>query len=162
MLLFKRGIVLFLLLALAGCGFQAAYGPSGPANGIRNTILVEAPENRNEYNFVKRLEERIGHADNQQYTLSYTITLSEEARGITPNQVITRYNVIGVVAYSITGGGDNQIVSSGKVDSFTSYSTTGNTVSTLTAKRDAYKRLMTILADQLTTRLIGTAASWAK
>ncbi len=161
MLSFKHKILFIVMLILSGCGFQAAYGPSGPANGIRNTILVEAPVNRNEYNFVKRLEERIGHADNQQFTLSYTITLSEEARGITPNQVITRYNVIGVVDFSITDMG-NQNVSSGKIDSFTSYSTTGNTVSTLTAKRDSYKRLMTILADQLTTRLIGTAAHWAK
>ncbi len=162
MLLFKRRTLFVSMLALSACGFQPAYGPSGVASGIRNTILVEAPKTRDEFSFVKHLEERLGHAENQKYTLSYTLALNEEARGITPNQVTTRKNVLGIVEFSISGIDQTQTLTSGRIDSLTSYSTTGNTVSTLTAKRDAYERLMIILADQLTTRLIGTATNWAQ
>ena len=52
----------------------------------------------------------------------------------------------------LTEGG--QKVGAGKVQSFTSYATTGTTVATMTAETDAYKRLMVILADQVVTRLM--------
>jgi LPS-assembly lipoprotein len=45
-------------------------------------------------------------------------------------------------------------VTSGSVDNFTGYSATGTTVATLAAERDAQERLMTILADQIVTRLL--------
>jgi LPS-assembly lipoprotein len=43
------------------------------------------------------------------------------------------------------------------VDSFTSYSATGSTVAGLTAKEDAGRRLMVILADQIVARLMVAA-----
>ena len=46
-----------------------------------------------------------------------------------------------------------KVLLSGNVDSFTGYSATGTTVATRAAERDAYERLMTILADQIVTRL---------
>ena len=44
-------------------------------------------------------------------------------------------------------------MTSGTVQSFTSYSATGSTIATLAAQRDARARLMQILADQIAQRL---------
>ncbi|HCQ58330.1 MAG TPA: hypothetical protein DIU10_10575, partial [Sulfitobacter sp.] len=46
-----------------------------------------------------------------------------------------------------------QIVTSGKVESFTGYSATGTTVATRAAELDAQERLMVILADLVVSRL---------
>ncbi|MBL3565900.1 hypothetical protein JMM59_12930, partial [Rhodovulum sulfidophilum] len=54
------------------------------------------------------------------------------------------------------------VVQSGEVDSFTAYSATGSTVATRTAERDAYRRLMVILADEMVTRLLAGSGAWAK
>lgn len=162
MLSYKRRTLILGLLALGACGFQPAYGPNGPAAGLQGSIEVAAPDTRNGFNFVRRLEERLGQPQAAKYALSYTLALSEDDLGITQTQAITRYNVLGAADYALREVGTGLVVHSGKVDAFTSYSATGTTVSTSTAKRAAYARLMIILADQITTRLLATSGVWAK
>jgi LPS-assembly lipoprotein len=123
---------------------------------------VDAPDTQNGFNLVRRLEERLGQPQAAQYKMSYTLTLSEDALGITPAQETTRYNVLGAINYAVRNTGTGAVVHSGTVDNFTSYSATGTTVSTLTAQRSAYARLMIVLADQITNRLIATAGTWPK
>jgi LPS-assembly lipoprotein len=48
------------------------------------------------------------------------------------------------------------------VESFTAFSAAGSPVATQAAERDAEQRLMTILADQLVTRLIATTPDLAQ
>ncbi len=160
----RRTLILSLaaLGALGACGFQPAYGPNGPAANLRGSIEVDAPDTRNGFNFVRRLEERLGQPQAAQYALSYTLTLSEDDLGITPEQEITRYNVLGAVNYAVRNTGTGVVVHSGTVGNFTSYSATGTTVSTLTAQRSAHARLMIILADQITNRLIATSGGWVQ
>lgn len=162
MSLFNRRTLILSLAALAGCGFQPAYGPSGSATGLRGSIEVDAPNTENGFNFVRHLEQRLGQPESAQYAMSYTLKLSADDLAITPAQEITRYNVLGAVSYSVRDTATGAVVHSGSVDSFTSYSATGTTVSTLTAKRSAYARLMIVLADQITNRLIATSDGWAK
>ena len=159
---FNRRTLMLSLAALSACGFTPAYGPNGPAKGLRGQIQVDAPTDRNGFDFVRRLEERLGRANVAQYRLSYTLKLSEDDLGITPAQEITRYNVLGTAHFTIQNVSTGETVTSGTVSNFTSYSATGTTVSTQTAKRAAYARLMVILADQITTRLIGTSSAWMK
>lgn len=147
-------------LPLAGCGFQPAYGTGGTAQKLRGRVLVDEPSDRNGFNFVARLEDRLGRAQAPAYRLSYTITTKTDDLAITSAQEITRYNVIGKVRYSLTDTETGAVVTSGHVDSFTGYSATGTTVSTLVAERDAYERLMVILADQIMTRLIAASTAF--
>ena len=53
-------------------------------------------------------------------------------------------------------------VTTGSVDSFTAFSATGTPVATQAAERDAEVRLITILADQLVTRLVATVPDAAQ
>ncbi|MCK4712378.1 MAG: hypothetical protein KAT26_05815 [Marinosulfonomonas sp.] len=162
MSLFNRRALFLSLAALGACGFQPAYGPAGSATGLRGSVEVDAPDTENGFNFVRRLEERLGQPQAAQYALSYTLELSQDDLAITQAQEITRYNVVGVVPYSVRNISTGVVVHSGTVDSFASYSATGTTVSTHTAKRSAYARLMIMLADQITNRLIATSGGWEK
>lgn len=151
---------LLVVAALAGCGFTPVYGPNGAASGLRGTVEVEEPDNRAEYHLVVRLEERLGQPSAPAYDLAYKIETRTEQIGITPDQETLRYNVTGFADYALTDRATGEEVTAGRVTSFTAYSATGSTVATLAADRDAERRLMVILADQIVTRLLSSAGDW--
>ncbi|WP_102109113.1 LPS assembly lipoprotein LptE [Oceaniglobus roseus] len=167
-----RRTLLLGLAALAGCGFSPAYGPGGAAEGLRGSIEVDAPSDEDGYRLVRRLEERLGRPAGAQYRLSASLALGEDGLGITPDQEITRYRLSGELTWALRRLSDDVTVSNGLVRNFTEYSApvfgaagapvAGNTVSVLTARRDARERLMVILADQLVSRLIATAPEWRR
>ncbi len=157
---FNRRIFLLGAAALAaGCGFTPAYGPGGGAERLDGQVAMDAPTNQPAYQLTRHLEDRLGRASNPRYGLSYAIDISESPTAISENDVTLRYNVLGQVTYALRDLSSGMVVSSGKVDSFTSYSTSGTTVATQAAERDARDRLMVILGDQMITRLIATAPS---
>lgn len=151
---------LFLLgsaAAVAGCGFTPAYGPSGGAGVLRDAIVVDEPTGRASYLLTRELEQRLGRVSSGRYGLSYAVNITRESIGISANNVSTRFNVLGTVTYALRDLNDGAVLTSGKLDSFTSYSASGTTVATQSAQRDAEARLMVILADQMITRLIAAA-----
>lgn len=168
-----RRILLISLLVLAGCGYGPAYGPEGPAEQLRQNVSVKAPKNENEFNLVKQLELRLGHSGSAEYNLTYNIATGEDAIAYTPGRDVSRYNVVGKVSFSLRKVGSKKVLHASSVDAFTSYTvgvidtdaippSTGATISTFAAERDAYRRLMVILADQMVTRLIATSGSWSE
>lgn len=154
MWLFKRLTLTLTLTALTGCGFTPALAPGASGSALPGRVEVMAPDDRNSFDITRRLEERLGQPRDVNWDLNYTLTTSDEGVGITPEQVTTRFNIHGQIEYTVTLSGTDQQVFSGKVLNSTSYAATGNTVSTLTAERDAYQRLMIILADQLYAQLL--------
>ncbi len=158
-----RRTVLALLAAspLAACGFTPAYAPGGPAAGLQGAIFVADPVDKNGFDLVERLEERLGLESTARFDLAYTISTNAVGVGITPEGAINRYTLNGKVVWSLTSRGTGARVTGGEVNSFTSYSVTGSTVAGLAAEEDASLRLMRILADQIVTRLIASAGSWS-
>ena len=156
---FNRRIFLLAPLALAACGFTPAYAPGGGADKLLGTIWVKDPTDKNAFDLVERLEERLGRPESIRYDLAYTITTEAVGVGITTENQITRYNLKGVVDYTLTDRASGARVAGGRVQSFTAYSATGSTVAGLAAEEDAAFRLMRILADQITARLIAASAS---
>lgn len=144
---------------LAACGFTPAYGPGGSAGKLTETIWVQDPTDKNAFDLVERLEERLGRPETIRYDLAYTITTETVGVGITTDNKITRYNVKGVVDYTLTERATGVQVAGGRVQSFTAFSATGSTVAGLAAEEDASLRLMRILADQIVARLIAVSAS---
>jgi len=155
----------FLLLSagapLAACGFAPAYGPGGPAAGLQGAIRVADPADKNGFDLVERLEERLGRPTAARFDLGFSIRTNPVGVGITPDSAITRYNLTGTVDWSLTDRASGARVTGGKVNSFASYSATGSTVAGLAAEEDAAFRLMRLLADQIVARLIATSGSWA-
>ena len=154
---------LFLMAALpiAGCGFAPAYGTGDTASGLQGRIRVDDPSDKNGFDLVQRLEERLSRPDVPTYALSFSITTNAIGVGITPENAITRYNLTGAVDWGLTDTATGTRLTGGRVNSFTSYSATGSTVAGLAAQQDASLRLMRLLADQIVTRLIATSGQWA-
>ena len=158
---FDRRSVLLMPLALAACGFTPAYAPGGGADRLLGTIWVQDPTDKNAFDLVERLEERLGRPRDIRYDLAFTITTEAVGVGITSDNRITRFNLKGVIEYSLTERASGARITGGRVQSFTAYSATGSTVAGLAAEEDAATRLMRILADQIVARLIAASASWS-
>lgn len=156
---FNRRHILLLPLALAACGFTPAYAPGGGGDRLLGTIWVQDPTDKNGFDLVERLEERLGRPEDIRYDLAYTITTEAVGVGITTDNRITRFNLKGVIDYTLTERASGARVAGGRVQSFTAYSATGSTVAGLAAEEDAATRLMRILADQIVARLIAALAS---
>lgn len=148
-------------LPLSACGFTPAFGPGGPARGLLGKVQIDDPADKNAFDLVGRLQERLGRADGAVWRLSYAIATEGIGLGITSSNAITRYNITGSVSYSLRRIGADPVVTSGTVRNFTSYSASGTVVSTAASERDAYVRLMRILADQMVTELVASSAGWA-
>jgi LPS-assembly lipoprotein len=160
MSLYNRRFLLLSLAALAGCGFSPALAPGSAARSLMGAVEIAAPTNRNSFNLVKQLELNLGPAQNPRYALRYGVDTSTAGVAITSSQETTRYHVTGKANFSVLDLNSGAVVSSGKVQNFTAYSATGSTAATLSARDDAYARLMVMLADQISTRLSATAGSW--
>ena len=158
-----RRTVLTLLAALpvAACGFVPAYGPNGPAKALMGRVRVDDPGDKRAFDLVARLEERLGRPEAPAYRLAYTVTTTNTALGITQTNAITRYNVTGHVDYTLRLAADDSVLISGTVQNFTSYSASGTVVSTAAAERDAYVRLMRLLADEIVTDMIAKSSALA-
>lgn len=161
MSLFNRRTVLFAPLAVAACGFTPAFAPGGVADGLQGRIRAADPVEKRGFDLVERLEERLGRPQAPRFDLAYTITTESQSLGITPENAITRYHLVGQIDWTLTSRESGARVTGGKVQGFTAYSATGSTVAGLAAEQDAAFRLMRMLADQIVMRLIATAGDWA-
>ena len=148
----RRGFLL-AALALAGCGFEPLNGVSSKSQMLRNTVLVQAPTNRVEFELVRNLEVQLGQATSKFYDLRYKLNVDEDIIIVSAAQEINRFSLVGVLEYSLLDSG-GVVLLSNTAKSFTGYSATGSTVATQRSKRDAYDRLMMILAKQVSNFLL--------
>jgi LPS-assembly lipoprotein len=159
-----RRLFLFGLAALplAACGFTPAYGPDGGAGALRGRVMVRAPVTKFDFDFVARLESRLGRAEAATYDLAYAISASRQSGGITADNATTRYTLRGTAQWTLTARASDTRVAGGAVSAFTSWSATGTTVAGLAAEDDAARRLSVMLADQVMLRLLAVAPKLAQ
>jgi len=150
---FKRRFLLLALPALAACGFEPIYGTGGSAEGLRGSIIVDDPTTLNSFNLVAQLEQRLGRPQAPVYGMSVTLNVEEKGLAISGSNDITRYNVLGSAVYVLRDLGTDEQVYEGRVNTFTAYSASAQPVATLAAERDANARLMSALANKITTDL---------
>jgi LPS-assembly lipoprotein len=149
-------------LPLAACGFTPAYGPEGGAGALRNRVAVQAPTTKSDFDFVARLESRLGRGDAPTYDLGYALSAARQSGGITSENETTRYTLRGTATWTLTDRATNTRVAGGEVAAFTSWSATGTTVAGLSAEDDAARRLSVMLADQVMIRLLAAAPTLAR
>ncbi|WP_299653003.1 LPS assembly lipoprotein LptE [uncultured Jannaschia sp.] len=158
-----RRLTLAGLLALvAACGFTPVYGPGGEASVLRNAVRATEPDTDLTFAFVRELEERLGRPSETRYDLDYVIATSEEGLAIDGSNNITRFSVSGTIDWTLTPSDGETVLLRGQETTFVSYSATGSTISTLESERDAQRRLATIFADRVITRLLADAATLAR
>jgi LPS-assembly lipoprotein len=146
-------------LGLGACGFQPVYGPGAPANALRGRVAVDPPGTRVGFFFAGRIEERLGRAEAAEFRLGATIRQDVRELTLTGSGGRERVAFEGVAEYRLRGPG-GQVLTSGRVDAFTSFTDIGTPVATRTARRDARRRLAEILADRVVDDLLLTAPDW--
>lgn len=151
-----RRSALFGFLALSACGLRPVYGPGGGGKKLFGKVRVRDPDTYQDFAFNRRLSERLGTDTEAIYDLDYQINIGVVPQAITPDEVTTRYSLNGTADFTLKDSAGSKLVS-GRVSSFTSYSTTGTTIATLSAESDARQRLATMLADQVVTRLLAAS-----
>lgn len=149
----SRRSLLLAVLAVAACGFQPVYGPGGIGQKLFGQVRPKDPKTPDEYFFVGRIDERLGPVQSARYELDYSLRVAVVPQAITTDEVTTRYALNGTAAFTLTEITSGKVVTRGQVSSFTSYSTTGTTIATMSAEQDAHQRLAGMLADQVITRL---------
>ena len=140
-------------LALAGCDLVPVNGANTKFQLLRNTVLVQAPTNRVEFELVRNLEVQLGQATSKLYDLQYKLSVDEDIVVVSAAQEINRFSLVGLLEYSLVDSGGVVLLTE-TAKSFTGYSATGTTVATQRSKRDAYDRLMVILAKQVSNSLL--------
>lgn len=154
---YSRRSLLLGAAALSACGFTPAYGPGGGAARLDGMVEADAPTTRPAYRLVRHLEDRLGRAAAPRYGLSYAIRINEQPSAISQDNITLRYTLRGEITYALRDLESDEVLTSGKVDNFTSYSASGSTVATQAAERDAHDRLMVILGDMIIARLVAAA-----
>ena len=149
----RRGLLLGAL-ALAACGFSPVYGPTGTGSKLFGQIRAADPSTPDEYTFAGRIAERLGPDQAARFALAYNLRIAVVPQAITPDEVTTRYSLNGTADFVLPESASGQEVTRGQVSTFTSYSTTGTTIATMSAEQDAHDRLARMLADQVVTRLL--------
>ena len=154
MSLFRRRQFLLGAVALGGCGFEPVYQTGGNAQGLRGAVLVDPPTDRDSFDLVEQLEQRLGRPTAPRFAMSVKLITKEEGLAISDSNDITRFNVIGSADYAVRAIGSDEILLQDRVDSFTAYSASQQPVATLSGERDARARLMVTLADKITAQLL--------
>ncbi|WP_299814724.1 LPS assembly lipoprotein LptE [uncultured Jannaschia sp.] len=157
-----RRLALAGFFLLAACGFAPVYGPGGEARVLRNAVRATEPDTDLSFAFVRELEERLGRPSETRYGLDYVIATDEEGLAIDGSNNITRFSVSGTINWTLTSLEAQTILLQGQETAFVSYAATGSTISALESERDAQRRLATILADRVITRLLADAATLAR
>lgn len=151
-----RRAALLGVLALSACGLTPVYGPGGGGGRLFGKVRPRDPATYQDFAFNQRLGERLG-PEGGTYDLDYQISVGVVPQAITPDEVTTRYSLNGTADFALKDQA-GQVLMQGRVSSFTSYSTTGTTISTLSAEGDARRRLAVMLADQVVTRLLAASS----
>lgn len=121
------------------------------------TVRANDPTDKNGFDFVQHIEERLGRPTTPVYDLTYSIATNPIGVGITPDGATTRYNLTGTLTWALTRKADQKRMAGGSFGTFTSYSATGSTVAGLTAQTDASLRLMRLFADDVVARLVAAS-----
>lgn len=141
-------------MALGGCGFQPVYQQNAPSRDFLGTIELDTPHNRDSYVMNRRIEERFGAAVDPKFALSYSISKSSSRAAIGTDGQANRRITTGTVTYTLVRLSDKKVISTGKETAFVGSSTTGSTVATHAADRDAIERLIIQLADRIVDDLL--------
>ncbi|WP_171101357.1 LPS assembly lipoprotein LptE [Ruegeria sp. HKCCD7255] len=155
---FNRRSLLLMPLALAACGFEPVYAPGGAGDTLNGRVKVSAPNSVESFLLVQSLERRLGRSatSTSDFALAVNVTTNTRAASITTSNETDRLNIDGRANFTLTSSDTGQVLASGQVSDFVSYSAAGSTVSALADERAARERLMVILSDQIVNRLYAT------
>ncbi len=157
---YSRRTVIFAPLALAACGFHPIYGPGTGAQALNGRVAFAPVDDLTGFTFNQTLESRLGTPQSPLFRLDTTISFEQEGLAITQDNAITRYNLTAKADFNLVRLSDGKVVLSDTIRAFTAYSATASAYATHVTARDAHNRLAVSLAEQIATRIAGSAESF--
>ena len=154
MSLSKALIAFVICVALTGCQLSPSLGPKGAGQQFVGTVNLKTPNTRYEYVLFQHLNDRLEDNPNGEWVLSYSLSQSSRRSGIDRSGLAHRVIVSGSAKYTLTRVGEAKPVKTGSVESFVGYSSLASSVAEDASRRDAEKRLATILADKIVQELM--------
>ncbi|MBL4813156.1 MAG: hypothetical protein JKX69_12575 [Rhodobacteraceae bacterium] len=142
-----------LLSLAAGCGFVPLYHAGGTGTALSGQVLITTPETIEGYHLRASLLTRLGPGESGAYRLNSSFEIAERTAAIGNDGAVIRYTLTGTANWRFLGRTGAQI-SSGTASNFVSYSVSGTTVATRTARDDATRRLAQLLADLIAAQLL--------
>jgi len=163
----RRALLAALLpvAALAACGFTPLYGEGAPASRMAGRVEVPVIDGETGFTLRERLTASLGDPALADYRLEITLDLKRSGVALTKQDVTTRFDIVGTAAYRLVPTKGGTPVAAGVVRSVTGFSSpeseTSFAFASLSAERDAERRLAVALADQILQRLALSAESWS-
>ena len=135
--------------SLAVCTLQPA-NEMQSIDQILSSITLETPSDRQSFYFRNALEDQLGSSDPApQYGLSYQLSTTAMRSAIAKDGRSLRRQVEGTVTFMLRDLTNNAVVYTQNRRAFVGYSTNGSPAATQAAARDAERRLMQQLADEV-------------
>ena len=145
----RRIILAFGSAFLAGCALQPA-NQMQSVDQILSSMTLDTPHDQHSFYFRNALEKRLGSSDPApQYGLSYKLSTAASRSAIVTDGRSLRRQVEGTVTFMLRDLTNNAVVYTQNRNAFVGYSTNGSSAATQAASRDAERRLMQQLADEV-------------
>lgn len=152
-------------MALAGCGFEPLYAPSGPAAGALGRVEVGVIPGESGFAMRERLVARLGEPDGATHLLDVDLAFEKSGVAITEKDVTSRFDVTGTATWRLVPHAGDRPALSGTETAVTGYSApsseTSSAFAILSAQRDAERRLAATLADRVAQRIALASDDWA-
>jgi LPS-assembly lipoprotein len=168
MTLLRRGLLLALLPALAGCGFRPLYGGAGAAagadgpaaQGLAATNVLRIPERTGQIlrEALQARFQRGGAGLGQRYELSVQFGIGGEGIGIETNNAISRVRLVGTANWTLFAPGTTRrTLTSGTARQIDAYDIVNEQYFASDLNSESVQRRMAeAVADQITLQL----AAW--
>lgn len=145
------------LLAGAGCGFQPIHGQKSAASSaaLANfdiALIAERTGQMMRNELLQQMQPR-GAVASPRYGLGVALTESPADLAIREDDVATRANLTLTARFSVMSRVDGSVLFSGQVRSVNSYNILTSDFATLSAREDARKRAVRVLALDIKERL---------
>jgi len=147
---FGLGIVLFLCLTLAACGFRPLYGDARLSPQL-SSIYVEPITERAGYEMRNSLIDLLGsdgRAGGKAYHLTVTLTDTNQGVALQNDATITRYNDTLTATYVLTDAKGTELTRN-TLSGLSSYNVATAPYATLAAQQDSDKRAAQDLAQRI-------------
>lgn len=150
-----KRIALLGLLGLAACGFEPLH--KSASGDLFGKMSIQAPTNALEFDFAQAIRNRMGQSGTPDWHLTYRLETELVRMGITD---ANRGRIVARLNYQLSGLSGAAEDLTGSIDAFAGFTVAETTptdtapiVSNRIARRDAERRLATILADRLLAEL---------
>lgn len=148
-------ILIIIGFSLASCGFKPLYGTHGAATTGQRMAAIElqTEQSRLGQHLYRNLAERFDYSRTPNYRLVVDLESSENEVAIGRDSRARRFDVAVVATYGLVSIASGQNVYKNRLVSRSSYNVIDSDFATEIARRDAERRAVDMLSDEIATHV---------